>query len=252
MGNQRWQGNVSNAWAAGGNWIGDNPGVIPADGDTVSFLAADLGANACAVGPVAAVTLISITDDAGYAAAAGGNPSICYANITVTTVNCLSATVIAGGTIQSANLQGGAATCRVAGGTITTCVLGTSCRFDTGTVTTLNLEGTNSYAHGAVAANTVIGTANLTGTTSRLARCTFTTANLYGTGSYINSSAVGAVGSTVNVYGLSCEIAAAVISGGQIDNGPYVFYRDSILLDDTSGFVMLDSSWVPPYKAGAW
>lgn len=236
MANIRWQGNVSNAWAAAGNWIGG----LPADGDTVSFLAADLGANRCAVGPVAAVTLISITDDAGYGG--GAAPDICYALITVTTVTILSDSAIAGGTVATATLSGNGS--RINGGTIDTATLSgnNTCRVMGGTVTTTYLQGSSRF--------------HATGTTvyengdqCYIQTCTATTVYLNGTDPRIGNNATI---TTLYVDSLDAQVSATNIAAGRITNGPYVRNRDAVLYDHDTGNVMLDTSRVLLNHEGIW
>ena len=69
MPNRSWQGGGApnpGDWDQANNWVG---GVVPIDGDTVDFLAANRVADITA-GPAAPVTLITITDDAGFEARA--------------------------------------------------------------------------------------------------------------------------------------------------------------------------------------
>jgi len=240
MANIRWQGNVSNAWNNAGNWIGG----LPADGDTVEFLIADLGVNRCAVGPVNPVTLISITDDAGYGGGVG--PPICFFNVTVTTVNCLSDTYIWDGIILEANLTGAGS--RITGpANITTCTLNGAVAAVTGgaTITTLNINGAGDFA-------------NLAGTVA--------TAHINGAGAYINTGFYGTVYlngdaaevrananiTTLYVDSLNGEVSATAIAAGQITNGPYVRNREAVLYDWDTGEVMCDTNQVLEYAGGRW
>ena len=241
MANIRWQGNVSGAWNNAGNWIGG----LPADGDTVEFLIADLGVNRCAVGPVNPVTLISITDDAGYGG--GVMPTICYPNITVTTVSCLSDARLAGGTVETANLSG--ANSAIDGPTIiTTANLtghGASVVLGIPSIMTLNLNGTNQ----SVPAAALVATANLNGVGAYLWDGVYGTVNMNGSAVQFRPPSTA---TTVYVNSLNAEVSATSIAAGDITNGPYVRSREAVLYDYDTGEVMCDTNQVLEYAGGRW
>jgi hypothetical protein len=238
-----WQGGGApnpGDWDQANNWVG---GVVPIDGDTVDFLQANFVA-ACTAGPAAGVTLISITDDAGYSIAAGAGTDICFANITVTTVTVLSSSDIAGGTVATANLSGAIA--RITGGTIETATLTDGHTFG-GTITTLTL-GASGYADGAGTTATTVY-ANGSG-----GNC-YINAGTYGT-VYLDGDAVefraNPTATTVYVNSLNADISATAINAGNITNGPYIMNRNAILYDYDTGLVMCDTNWVPRSHEGQW
>lgn len=244
MPNRSWQGGGApnpNDWDQANNWVG---GVVPIDGDTVDFLAGNWVAT-CTVGPAAGVSLISITDDAGYSGVAGAGADICFANIAVTTVTVLSSCDIAGGIVATATLSGtGART--LAGATIENLTVDDGHTWG-GTIGTLTL-GASGYASGA---GTTADTVYVNGDSPNC----YITLGTYGT-VYLNGDGVefraAAVATTIYVNSLNAEVSATAIAAGLITNGPYVLNRNAILYDWDTGRIMLDTSRVKPYHEGAW
>jgi len=244
MPNRSWQGGGApnpGDWDQANNWVG---GVVPVDGDTVDFLAGNWVAT-CTVGPAAGVTLISITDDAGYSGVAGAGANICFPNIAVTTVTVLSSCDIAGGTVATATLSGAIARI-VAPAVVETATIDNGHTFG-GTIETLTL-GASGYADGAA---TTATTVYVNGDSPNC----YITAGTYGT-VYMNGDGVEfrvvAVATTVYVDSLNAEISATAIAAGRITNGPYVLNRNAILYDWDTGLIMLDTSRVKPNHEGCW
>ena len=141
----RWAGETSNVWAAS-NWL-NAAGVTVDDWPTgalathtVKFLGADLAGSRCAVGPVAPVALLKIECDKAYSAEGDPIPVICFADVTVGTVNAItdytdpsddSYVTIAGGTVTTANCYGKS---RIQGGTITTANMYDAATLEGGTI----------------------------------------------------------------------------------------------------------------------
>lgn len=271
----RWQGNVSNAWAAAGNWIGG----LPAHGDDVQFLGADLGANRCGVGPTAVVLLNSILADAAYDV--GVNATVCYANCgmdgrplatvtidgdsymadgwaTLVTLNG-DAARINGGTGDTVILNGTTLNCRVTSGTWGTvnCVGANSRIFGAAvpfTITTVNMNGASGLIGGAAPANfPTVTTLNMNGATTDLYRGVITTVNMNADDAICRLDNVASQATTVYVYGAACEMSLTLaIALGNITNGPHMCGLDQILYDYDTGLVIGDLTQIPSYSAGAW
>ena len=240
---RNWQGGGApnpGDWDQANNWVG---GVVPIDGDTVDFLAANWVADITA-GPAAAVTLISIVDDAGFEAMGGANCIICYTNITVTTVTILSDCYVSGGVIQTLNMSGG--TNRVLGDTIGTANLsGAFCRTFGGVYGTINLSN-GAYAHGAGETADIV---NINGAGCYVDAGTYAVVNMnVSLGEVWSNARVG----TLYVHADLCDVSALCIAAGNITNGPYVMARNIVLNDFVTGLVMMDTERVLPNHEGRW
>ena len=243
MPNRNWQGGGApnpGDWDQANNWV---LGVVPIDGDTVEFLAADWVADITA-GPAAPVTLISITDDAGFEAMGGANCIICYTGITVTTVNCLSDTYVSGGVIQTLNMSGG--TNRCIGDTIGTANLsGAFCRTFGGAYGTINLSN-GAYSHGAGETADIV---NINGAGCHVDSGTYDVVNMNVSLAEVRTNPTI---TTLYVWADLCEVSALGIAAGNITNGPYIMARNLVLNDYVTGEVMCDTNQVEPNHEGRW